>query len=42
MLAIRGNRATEGTADEFNGTGATVAEWAIVAVVNGENVAGKT
>jgi hypothetical protein len=38
-LRIWGNRATEGTADEFNGTGATVAEWAVVAAGSGENVA---
>lgn len=38
-LTIQGNRATEGTADELNGTGATVAEWAIVASGSGENVA---
>ena len=38
-LTILGNRATEGTADEFNGTGATVAEWAIVAAGSGDNVA---
>jgi hypothetical protein len=41
MLAIRGNRATEGTDNEFNGTGATVAEWAIIAAGSGEDVAGK-
>lgn len=29
-LTIWGNRATEGTGDEFNGTGASVAEWAVV------------
>lgn len=39
-LTILGNRATEGTSDERNGTGATVAEWAIVAG-NGTNVASK-
>lgn len=38
-LRIWGNRATEGTKDEFNGTGATVAEWAVVAAGSGENVA---
>lgn len=38
-LSILGNRATEGTANEFNGTGATVAEWAIVAAGSGDNVA---
>lgn len=38
-LTISGNRATEGTADERNGTGATVAEWAIVAAGSEENVA---
>ena len=40
-LSILGNRATEGTANEFNGTGATVAEWAIVAAGSGDNVARK-
>lgn len=30
-LTIRGNRALEGTAEAKNGTGASVAEWAIVA-----------
>lgn len=38
-LTILGNRATEGTVNEFNGTGATVAEWAIVEAVSGDNVA---
>ncbi|KAM0714374.1 hypothetical protein Q7P37_010161 [Cladosporium fusiforme] len=37
-LTIRGNRATEGTENEFNGTGASVAEWALVAEGSGEDV----
>lgn len=37
-LTILGNRATEGTVDEFNGTGATVAEWAVVAMGSGEDI----
>ncbi|QIW95062.1 hypothetical protein AMS68_000580 [Peltaster fructicola] len=36
-LSITGNRATEGTPDEKNGTGATVAEFALIAV-NGSTV----
>ncbi|KAI0480049.1 putative acid trehalase [Xylariaceae sp. FL0804] len=35
-LTITGNRATEGTADERNGTGATVAEWAIISLEGSE------
>lgn len=38
-LSISGNRATEGTSDEANGTGATVAEWAIVAAGSGDDLA---
>jgi hypothetical protein len=40
-LTIWGNRATEGTRDEGNGTGATVAEWAVVTAGSGENIAGR-
>ncbi|UJO19712.1 Cell wall acid trehalase [Fulvia fulva] len=38
-LEIKGNRGTEGTSDEANGTGATVAEWAVVAAGTGEDLA---
>lgn len=34
-LTIWGNRATEGTENEKNGTGATVAEWAVVSAEEG-------
>lgn len=37
-LTISGNQATLGTANELNGTGATVAEWAIISA-EGTNVA---
>ncbi|EME41206.1 glycoside hydrolase family 65 protein [Dothistroma septosporum NZE10] len=40
-LEITGNRATEGTENEKNGTGATVAEWAVVAQGSGDDVAKK-
>ena len=39
-LTIMGNRATEGTPDAKNGTGASVAEWAIVAS-GGSNLVGR-